>query len=228
MERWRRLAAAFDARASRERVLVLCGAVLGAILAFQAVAIDPLLTRQKRLAQQLAEARQNIRSAETLVKIREGRIDPDAVRRSYRDELRKQLAAIDASMQGLQRRLVPPERMAKLLEEMLEKDAGLRLVSLRTLPVQRFESPGAAPAAAQGGKAPKPASAETERSIYQHSIEVTLQGSYLELHAYLVRLERSPLHMFWGRLGLDAARYPTLTATLIVHTLSLSKAWLVV
>jgi hypothetical protein len=34
--------------------------------------------------------------------------------------------------------------------------------------------------------------------------------------------------MFWGRLGLDAARYPTLTATLIVHTLSLSKAWLVV
>jgi MSHA biogenesis protein MshJ len=64
--------------------------------------------------------------------------------------------------------------------------------------------------------------------MYQHSVEITLQGSYADLHDYLAQLERSPLQMFWGRLSLDAARYPRLQLMLTVHTLSLSKAWLIV
>ena len=74
----------------------------------------------------------------------------------------------------------------------------------------------------------KAAPAEPERSIYQHSVEVTLQGSYSDLHEYLVHLERSPLRMFWGQLNLDSVQHPRLKVTLTVHTLSLSKAWLVV
>ena len=108
-------------------------------------------------------------------------VDPDDVRRSYRNALRQQLAEIDQNMQGLQRGLVPPERMAKLLEEMLSRSRGLQLVSLRTLPVQRFETPAAAPAGKAGDKMAKPAPKEPERTVYQHSFEITLQGSYFEL-----------------------------------------------
>jgi len=227
-ERWLKLAARFDALAQRERVLVLIAAVAGTILLFQAIAIDPLLSQRKRLVGQLAEIRQNIKTAESLLKGRETQADPDAIRRSYRDELRKQLADIDSSMLGLQKRLVPPERMAKLLEEMLGRSRGLELVALRTLPAQRFDSPGAGTAPAPGDKGAKPAAREPERGIFQHSVELTLQGSYVDLHDYLAQLERSPLHMFWGRLSLDTAQYPRLRATLTVHTLSLSKAWLTV
>ena len=92
----------------------------------------------------LSEARQNIRAADILAQAQSAIADPDAVKRSYRDALRKQLAEIDKSMQGLQRGLVPPERMARLLEEMLTRGHGLQLVALRSLPAQRFEAPGAA------------------------------------------------------------------------------------
>jgi MSHA biogenesis protein MshJ len=179
--------------------------------------------RKQRLQQQLAETRTNIKSTDTQLKVLETRSDPDAVRRSYRDALRKQLAEIDAAMQGLQAGLVPPERMAKLLEEMVARSRGLQLVALRTLPAQRFETPGTASAAVDGGKGGK----STERSIYQHSVELTLQGSYSELYEYLAHLERSPLRMFWGRLNVESV-HPRLTVTLTVRTLSLSKAWLIV
>jgi len=226
-DRWQKVAARFNALARRERALVFAAVLAGAALIFHAVALDPLVLRKQRLLQQLAETRQNIKTGDVLLKAAEARSDPDAVRRSYRDALRKQLAEIDASMQGLQAGLVPPERMPKLLEEVVAGNRALQLVALRTLPVQRFEKPGAPSASAPGGKEAKPAPRETERSIYQHSVEVTLQGTYADLHDYLVRLERSPLRMFWGRLNLDSS-YPRLTVTLTVHTLSLSKAWLVV
>ena len=227
-EQWQKLSARFNALAPRERVLVFFAAVAGTMLVCYALALDPLLARQKRLTQQLAEARQNIRNADNVLRARETLSDPDSVRRSYRDALRRQLAEIDRDMHGLQSRLVPPERMPKLLEEMLRKNRALQLVALRTLPVQQFEKPGAAPTPATGGKTAKPAAKEPERSIYQHSVEITLQGSYADLHDYLAQLERSPLQMFWGRLSLDAGQYPRLRMMLTVHTLSLSKAWLIV
>ena len=176
----------------------------------------------------MAETRQNLKTADDLTKIQESVTDPNAVKRSYRDALRKQLAEIDQNIQGLQKGLVPPERMGKLLEEMLSRGQGLQLLSLRTLPAQRFENPGAAAAPKAGEKGAKPAERETDRSIYQHSYELVLQGSYADLHEYLARLEHLPSQMFWGRISVDAGHHPRLRATLTLHTLSLSKAWLIV
>ena len=229
-EQWQKLAAGFDARAPRERVVLFVGAILGLILIYQYVLLDPLLARHKRLTQQLAETRQNVKVTENVIRSQEMIADPDTVKRTYAEALRRQLTEIDQGMQGLQKGLVPPERMAKLLEEMLAQGRGLQLVSLRTLPVQRFETPGAAPPAPSkpAEKGAKPAAKEPERSIYQHSYEISLAGSYPDLHDYLARLEQLPWQMFWGRISLNTEQYPRLRVTLTVHTLSLSKAWLVV
>jgi MSHA biogenesis protein MshJ len=230
IEQWRQLAARFAAMQTRERVLVLAAAVLGTALVYDALALQPLEARKKRLTQQVAESRQNIKAADSVVKARESVVDPSAVKRSYRDALVKQLAEIDQNMQGLQRGLVPPERMAKVLEDMLAGSRGLQIMSLRTLPAQRFETPGAAPpkAADKGAKPAPAAPGAPERNIYEHSFEITLQGTYTDLHEYLARLEKMPWRMFWGRLSVNTENHPTLRVTLRVQTLSLSKAWLVV
>jgi len=227
-EQWQKLSARFGALMMRERALVLFAVVVGTALIFDALAIQPLEARKKRLTLQIAEARQSIKAADSIMSGQAVVVDPDAVKRSYRDTLRKQLAEIDQSMQGLQRGLVPPERMAKLLEEMLARSSGLRLVAMRTLPAQRFESPGAPPAAKAGEKGSKPTPREAERTIYQHSVEITLQGSYAELHDYLSQLEKLPWQMFWGRISVSSEQYPRLRVTLTVQTLSLNKAWLIV
>ena len=228
-EQWRRLAVRFEAMQQRERVLILLAAVVGTALVYDTIALRPLDTRRKQLTQQLTESRQAIRTNDAMLKAQESVSDPAAVKRSYRDALRKQLAEIDQNMQGLQRGLVPPEKMGHLLEDMLKRTRGLQIVSLRSLPVQRFETPGSAPAAKpaeKGAKAAPPK--DPDRVIYQHSFEITLLGNYADVHDYLSQLEKLPWRMFWGRISVTSEHHPRLRVTMTVQTLSLNKAWLVV
>ena len=224
-EQWRKLAARFDALLVRERVLVLVGVIVGTALLYDTLALQPLEARKKRLERQIVESRHNIKLAEAVLSAQEPIADAEAVKRAYRDALRKQLAEIDQGMQGLQRGLVPPERMAKLLEEMLSRSRGLQLVTLRTLPVRRLEAPVVAPA---GKPAAKPGAKESDRTVFQHGYELTLQGSYAEVHEYLAQLEKLPWRMLWGRITVSAENHPRLRVTLTVLTLSLNKAWLIV
>jgi len=228
IERWRKLAQRFDALKPRERVLVLLGVVVGAALVLDAVAFQPAETRKKTLERRIAEARQNLKVAETLMQTKEPVGDSHAVKTSYRDALRARLAEINQSVVNFQQGMVPPERMAKLLEDMLARSGGLQLISMRALPPKRFEPRGAAPASQAASKAVKPAPKDPERTIFQHGFELTLQGTYRELHDYLARLETLPWQMFWNRISVQTEEYPRLRVTITVQTLSLAKAWLIV
>jgi MSHA biogenesis protein MshJ len=221
-EYWQRLASRYDALGQRERILGFIVALVVLVLLFQLLALDPLVARKKRLTQQLADARQGFTLVQQQVRA-QALSDPGAARRSQRDALRQQLADIDKGMGEAQRGLVSPERTAKLLEEVLARSRGLQLVSLRTLPVQRFDASSAsAPGIEVKGVK------EPERVLYQHGFEITLQGSYAEVHDYLTRVEQLPWQMFWSRISVNTEQYPRLTVTLTVQTLSLSKAWLIV
>lgn len=221
-EQWNRLAARFDALGQRERILGFIVALVVLVLLFQMLALDPLLARKKRLTQQLADSRQGLTLVQQQVKTQQALSDPGAARRSHRDALRQQLADIDKGMGEAQRGLVPPERTARLLEEVLTRSRGLQLVSLRTLPVQRFD------ASATEAKSAQILAKDPERVLYQHGFEIALQGSYAEVQDYLTRVEQLPWQMFWSRISVNTEQYPRLTVTLTVQTLSLSKAWLIV
>jgi len=230
-EQWQKLAERFGALQMRERVLVLIGVVVGTALLFDAVAFQPAEARMKALQSQLAQARQNLKSAQEVMNTKQSVGDSHAVKRTYRGALRGRLAEVNQNLVGMQKGMVPPERMARLLEGVLARTRGLQLLSLRALPPERFE-PVRADAAPQApgktAKPAKPAPKEKERTIYQHSFEVTLQGSYAELHEYLAQLEKLPWQMFWSRLSVETERHPRLRVTITVQTLSLTKAWLVV
>lgn len=227
--RWQHWAGLFNARSLRERALMTAGGVVVIVLLLDTVLLQPLDAQQKQLSVQLTAARTAIKTGEMLMAANRGQADPDEVKRRYRDELRKQVGEMDGRLQGLQKQLVPPDQVAKLLEGVLRKERGLTLVSLRKLPVQRYQTSGAP---AQAAETPaKPAAGSTavaDRSIYQHSFEVSVEGSYAELHGYLARLEALPWQLFWGKVTLDADAHPKLRLTLTLHTLSLNKAWLVV
>jgi MSHA biogenesis protein MshJ len=227
-ERWRKLAARFGALQPRERALVLLGVVVGTALVVDSVLFQPAEARKKTLERRIAEARQNLKVAETVMQTKEPVGDSHAVKRSYRDALRVRLAETNQSMVNLQQGMVPPERMARLLEDMLGRTSGLQLVSLRALPPKPFEPRGAAPASPAGAQTVKPAPKDPGRAIFQHGFELTLQGSYRELHDYLARLEQLPWQMFWKRISVQTEDYPQLRVTITVQTLSLTKAWLIV
>ncbi len=211
---FKRFAERIDNATLRERALLFGAAALALVFLVNTILIDPLRARQRVLGGEINRQEGELRIVQSELQrlVRAQEADPDALNRKRATELRAELAALESSLVQEQRRFTSPQRMREVLEEMLERNKGLRLVDLRTLPISDLS-------ALQGPAA---------RRIYRHGVELTLSGSYLELYAYLSALERSPTQLYWGKVDMQVAGYPVATLKLTVYTLSLEQAWLVV
>ena len=83
-----------------------------------------------------------------------------------------------------------------------------------------------APATTQSAEVPAPLSATD--GLFKHGVEITVEGSYQELAAYLARLEQAEAKLLWSSVSLSAENHPRLVLTLTVYSLSLERAWLIV
>lgn len=63
-------------------------------------------------------------------------------------------------------------------------------------------------------------------SLYRHGVELVLEGSYIDLLAYLRALEALPQHLLWGGLQLKVGQHPTNVLTLRLYTLSRDRNWI--
>jgi MSHA biogenesis protein MshJ len=209
-----RYAGRIDNATLRERVMLFVAAALVLVGCVNYFLIDPLRATQKRLGAQINQREGELRTVQSdLQRIaRQLDSDPDAANRKRVSELRAEVTDLDAKIRAEQQRFTPPDRMRRVLEEMLERNKGLRLVDMKTLPVGDMT-------ASQG---------QTARHVFRHGVELTLAGSYLDLHAYLRALERLPTQLYWGKAEMLVTEYPVATLKLTVYTLSFDQAWLVV
>ena len=210
----RRYVERIDNASLRERALLFGAAALVLVFIVNFALIEPLRAKQRRLVAETAQRERELRTVQAEVQRQalSRAADPDAQNRKRATELRAELAALEASILAEQRRFTSPQRMREVLEEMLERDKRLRLVDLKTLPITDL-------AGTQG---------QAGRRIFRHGVELTLSGSYLDLHAYLAALERMSTQLYWGQAEMSVSAYPVTTLKLTVYTLSFDKAWLVV
>ena len=220
---WLALSARLDAMSLRERVAVLVGAaaLLGYLLFL--LVLDPQLARHRALTGQIKQLETQAKNidGEIALRMQAAQANPDQAVQQQIAELNRQSAQLSGSLRTMQHGLVAPDKVPALLQQLVQANGRLKLVSLRTLPVS-----GAGGAAGTGiaGEA-KPAPAQREL-LYRHGVEVVLEGSYLDMLDYLEALENSPQQVLWGRAQLDASRYPASTLTLTLYTLGLDEKWM--
>lgn len=220
-----RLKARFDALNHRERAFVAAAIWLVALFVLDAALVAPVRKDSVALAKAVADKRGEAVRLETELAGLRGRQaqDPDAEPKRRIAELEGRIAAIDAALEAARSQIVPPERMAGLLEQVLKRNTRLVLVSLRSLPPEMLikeENPSGKDAGKQEGGPPR------QDMLYRQGMELTLGGSYLDMLEYVAQLERLPWKMYWGRLELRVEEYPRAILRLQVYTLSLDKAWL--
>lgn len=81
----------------------------------------------------------------------------------------------------------------------------------------------------KGAAAHAKAELEAARSaelVYRHGVELTVQGSYLDMLKFMAALENMPTQLFWGRAQLDASDHRKARLTLTVFTLSFEQKWM--
>ena len=218
-ERIAEVIAKVDGMSLRERALIFAAFAFALVSLINAFFLDPLLVQQKRMSTQVVQQQEKMKEiqAQLTTLLAAKQADEHAPQRDRIRQLREQIAQGDAYLKQTQDKLVPPEKMADLLEQVLAKNSGLQLVALDTLPVSLFIEPKAEAVGKVAG---------TERQIYKHGVQMTVRGSYADLLSYLTTLERLPTQMFWGNAKLNVVRYPHSELTLTLYTLSLDKRWL--
>ncbi len=222
--------AQFSAKTPRERLLMV--AAIAALLYF---AVDAsVMTPQRRQLRQL-NAQAETAQADTQ------RINKQIVELSAKlaketagnqqaelDELKRIIAEADALLSEDDGSSL---KLSVLLETMLRTTPGLKLMSLKTLPVLPL-LPKTNPKAADGSDLkPSPPMMGSAKNtpepppvaVHQHGVEIVIRGNYLALLPYMDKLRHYPKRLFWTSASLEVVKHPDSMLHLTITTLSEQK-----
>lgn len=225
------LAGRFDRMSLRERVLTSAAALVVLIALFDALVLQRLEARRKQLAQQLTQI---VADIDDSAASGDGS-DAAGATLQRTTALAVQLSQATARLDSQSAGLIPPQRITQVIHDVLSRQQGVTLVSLRSLaPHELIDGAGGNGAAAPSAGADSTAAqaltatafAGASQGPYVHSVELVLQGNYLDVLTYLQALEGLPWHFYWQSLTLDATHYPTTRATIRLGTVSMSREWI--
>ncbi|OGS98027.1 MAG: agglutinin biogenesis protein [Gallionellales bacterium RIFCSPLOWO2_12_FULL_59_22] len=221
-----------DGMSLRERAIIFLAAAFVVIALIDKFLLEASLAKQKTLSAQVVQQQEKMKELQAQIQaLLQARSDDErSPLRARLAQLKLQLQEQDGYLQSRSERLVEPDKMAGLLEQVLNKNDRLQLIELKTLPASPLiekpktaaaQSPDAEPQA--GENQPDP-----QKQIFKHGIRITVRGGYLDMLRYLAALEELPSRMFWGEVALSVEKYPDAVLTLTLYTLSLDKTWLTV
>lgn len=215
-----KIVAKVDALSLRERAMIFAASAFLLVSSIDSLFLKPLLMQQKKISEQVVQQQEKMKEIQSQLTglLQAKQADASSPKRERIRVLRQQIGDGAAYLKETQGKLVPPEKMAALLEQVLNKNEHLQLVALNTLPVTLFIEPSADAAAAQ--------MAGQTLQMYKHGVQITVRGSYAELITYLTALEHLPTQMFWGVAKMNVVEHPVVELTLTLYTLSLDKTWL--
>jgi MSHA biogenesis protein MshJ len=227
-QKWLSFAARVDALSQRERIMSFAATAAVLVFIFHMGVLGPMLRKQELLRSQVVQQQNNISGINEQItqKLQEAGADPDAPVRARLAAVRDESGRLSDSLRAMQKGLVAPERVAPLLESILRANGRLKMVAVRTLPVEPLSAIGAKKEGDAAAPAATPAKTAKRDLLFRHGVELTVRGSYLDMVDYMTALESLPTQLFWGKAQLEVEEYPSVRLTLTLYTLSLDEKWM--
>lgn len=218
-----RLRRGFDARNRRERMLLIGAAVAVIWMLSDALWVSPSLAAWKAAGEREAQARTTLAALQDAVTQRAvAARDAERRQREALDDLRQRVARGEERLRAAGATLVGARDMVPVLDRLLERTGGLRMLSMQTLAAVPVTPAGSVAPAAAAASAP----VEPAGTLYRHGVELTVEGRYTDLLAYVRAIESLPQRVLWGGLELKVERHPAVQLTLRLYTLSPDREWL--
>ncbi len=165
-----------DALSLRERGFVFVGLIAITYLAWDIFLLQPISNEHARLSSEITLVQERIATSSRRVQemMTQDAVDPNRRLREEQDELQKALVILDERLAQRTANIVEPDEMARLLEQVLDRQKGLRLISMESL--------GARPVFEDGGAnetAGDEAAVANGSGIFRHGLELQPEGNYL-------------------------------------------------
>lgn len=207
-----------DALSLRERGLLLAGAFMVLFLIWDWLLMSELARKSAAVNTEIQhiQARSTQLSNMLAAAAQQRGSDPNIVLGAELGRLRSDIATLDETLGQRHGSIISPTQMAKVLENVLARHGRLKLIGVRSLERSTvFDSAGNT-----GNPADLPG------SVFRHGLELEVDGSYLDVLAYLRELENLSSHFFWDRIVLESRQYPANRVRIMVYSLNLEEGWL--
>lgn len=211
-----KLIKSIDALTLRERLFVFAAALLVTGGAWEAFLAAPLEAREQLASRQVESTRERIEQLNASIQLAaQGMSDGMP---NYRDRLRalrERVADAEETVRIFTTDLVAPDQMRFVLEDLIRRQRGLKLVSVANLEVRPMIEENESDTAAS-----------SSAKLYRHGVVLVLEGSYLDGLRYLEAVERLPWQLYWTRLEVETENYPRSRIVIELNTLSLEEEWI--
>ncbi|AVF96242.1 TPA: type II secretion system protein GspM [Vibrio diabolicus] len=205
-EFWLSLEERFGEMSAREKVLIaLCGLVVVIMLLFTLVLepkLNEIISNERQLSN-LKQANQKI-EIDTLRIQAQLKKDPNAEIDRAISNLLAESQHLSMQLAEIIEHLITPSQMAELLENVLEQQSGIHLLSLQTLPSEPIT---------------EDKEASQYSGYYVHPVRMELTGDYFSIANYLNKLESLPASYYWRSFSYKVEEYPKAKLVLEVYTL---------
>lgn len=214
-ERIEQLRLRIDALSLRERGMLFLVLVAVLYMLAQIALFAPLETQQKRALDRIGNLQKEITAYDEQIQaiLRRQSVDPDADNLRLKTQITAQIAALDSQIAGTVQGLIAPQQMARVLEEVILRQSGLKLLRIESLEARPLIE-------AAEGEAPLNA------GIWRHGVRLEFEGDYMGALAYVRELQTLPWMLYWDELEIAMDKYPAAHITIVVHTLSLNEGWI--
>jgi MSHA biogenesis protein MshJ len=133
--------------------------------------------------------------------------------KTQNQEMKKQISSLASQ-------LLPPSEMTNMLTHMLQDESKIRIVSMNNIP----ETPLFDRSETEGGE--EESQDPNQLQVYQHGIQLVIEGEYFDIMNFLENLERIPWKLIWSSLNYKVSDYPNAQVTITLYTLSLHQGWI--
>lgn len=226
-QQWSKLQTRFTALKPREQLLITAVGVVVLLALCDQLFWTPFARGNTQLKNQIAELRgqqTQLQTEQASVKTRLAE-DPNAELQRSIDAVKSRIDVQNKRLAELMVDLIPPEKMADVLHEVLSQRHALQLIALQNEPATYAFMPHD-----KAEKNPDAASEDNSEHapvvVFRHGLTLQLKGSYFEIVNYLQALEQLPWHFYWEKLDYNIDKYPDAIVTLKVYTLSNRESWI--
>lgn len=226
--------AKIDDLSVRERAAVFLAILAVAFFIWNSYLMASLDSREKSLKAQLQQkqSEQTALNAELQILISSRQEDPNKQNREKLASLRTQLDKVRTEVTKSTKHLISPNKMAAVLENVLNKTRGLELVEVKGLGASPLVSGDKQDDKISSGDEPAvETTGDTEEdsgfaNAYKHGLRVVFNGSFMSTLDYIKELEALENEFIWDNLTFEITEYPDGQVSITVFTLSLDRNWI--
>jgi MSHA biogenesis protein MshJ len=213
---WNEISEKFAALEMREKVIVFAGLLLLTLWISFLYVIEPMTKDIAKAQGTIKTQKDEAGTTQRQIELFLGALgkDPNATINESIKNTQSSIKQMDQQLNELTVNFISPHKMREVLNELLKSDESVKVTDFTSLPAEKVGVDGT--------------SNNTQITIYQHGIQLTVQGGYYDLQRYMKRLEALPWKFYWKSFAYTVLEHPNAKLEIEITTISTNERFIAI